>query len=135
VETIGGDVDGDLKVDSGAALMAWAMSEYDRLTSGTRYLSNARAAMGFLRDLQYSHLVQYSSNLIANLVYLGVVDKVALLADCAECLLSMKAAMDAYGDGLLTSGSYSWNEEFSSVVGAFGWAHVRLREPKGETVG
>lgn len=80
--------------------------------------------MGFLPDLQYAHLVQYSSNLIANLVYLGTIDKVALLADCAECLLSMKAAMDAYGDGLQTSGSYSVktmaNDLYYSIA-AVGW--------------
>ena len=58
--------DGNLKVDSGAALIAWAMSNYDRLTSGTRYKANVQHALDFLRALQYAHTVAYSSNLIAN---------------------------------------------------------------------
>ena len=99
--------DGDLKVDSGAALLAWAMSYYDQLTSGIRYKTNVQHALSFLRDLQYAHIVAYSSNLLANIILEGVTDTTALLADCAECLLSAQHAMDAYGSTLLTSASYS----------------------------
>ena len=107
VETIGGDVSGDLKVDSGAALLAWAMSYYDNVTAGTRYKTVVQKALQFLRDLQYAHLAAHSTNLIANLVLESVIDTYALLADCAECLLAMQAALDAYGDPLLTSGGYN----------------------------
>jgi hypothetical protein len=100
-------VDGNLKVDSGAALIAWAMSYYDQLTGGTRYKTCVQNAMSFLRQLQYAHTVAYSSNLIANLILDGNTDTTALLADCAECLLSAKHAMDAYGVGLQTSAGYS----------------------------
>jgi hypothetical protein len=98
---------GNLKVDSGAALLAWAMSVYDQLTSGTRYKTNVQHALAFLRDLQYSHIVAHSSNLLSNLILDTVTDTTALLADCAECLLSAKHAMDAYGGSLLTSAGYS----------------------------
>ena len=97
----------NVKVDSGAALLAWAMSYYDQLTSGTRYKTNVQNALSFLRQLQYDHTVEYSTNLIANLIDNGTVDNTALLADCAECLLSLKAAMDAYGSSLETSAGYS----------------------------
>jgi hypothetical protein len=99
--------DGNLKVDSGAALLAWAMSYYDQLTSGTRYKSNVQSALSFLRQLQYAHTVAHSSNLIANVILDGTTDTTALLADCAECLLSTKHAMDAYGVALQTSAGYS----------------------------
>jgi len=99
--------DGNLKVDSGAALIAWAMSNYDRLTSGTRYKANVQHALDFLRALQYAHTVAYSSNLIANEILDGTTDTTALLADCGECLLSAKFAMDAYGSTLLTTSGYS----------------------------
>jgi len=102
IDTVGGGYSGDLKVDSGAALLAWAMSRYDEVTSGTRYQSVVQKAMNFLRDLQYAHQVAHSTSLLGNLVYEGTIDTIALAADCAECLLSMKVAMDAYGDALTT---------------------------------
>ena len=95
--------DGNLKVDSGAALIAWAMSNYDRLTSGTRYKANVQHALDFLRSLQYAHTVAYSTNLIANEILDGTTDTTALLADCGECLLSSKFAMDAYGSNLINN--------------------------------
>ena len=102
VEQIDETYSGDLKVDSGAALLAWAMARYDEVTSGTRYQSVVRKAMNFLRILQYAHSVAHSTNLLGNLVYEGTIDTVALSADCGECLLSMTKVMDAYGDTLMT---------------------------------
>jgi hypothetical protein len=107
VTTIGGQYSGDLKVDSGAALLAWSMSDYDKIGSTTIYKEVVRKALQFLRDLQYAHTVAHGTGLISNLVYEGTTDTVALAADCAECLLAMVAAMDAYGDSLTTSGGYS----------------------------
>ena len=83
------------------------MSNYDRLTSGTRYKANVQHALDFLRKLQYAHTVAYSSNLIANEILDGATDTTALLADCGECLLSAKFAMDAYGVSLATASGYS----------------------------
>lgn len=91
----------NIKVDSGAALLAWAMSYYDQLTSGTRYKTIVQNALSFIRQLQYDCQTSSNpSNLIANLISNGTTDTTALLADCGECLLSAKAAMDAYGVGL-----------------------------------
>jgi hypothetical protein len=87
--------------------LAWAMSNLDEVTSGTKYQANVRLALQFLRDLQYAHTVAHGSSLISNLVYEGTIDTIALAADCAECLLAMTAAMDAYGESLTTSGGYS----------------------------
>lgn len=97
-----GVIDGDLKVDSGAALVAWAMSEYDKKTTGTRYKTAVRRALGFLEQLQAHHFYKYQSNMFANLIYKGQVDYVAFAADTAECILSMKHALDAYGEDLTT---------------------------------
>ena len=107
VETIGEGISGDLKVDSGAALLLWAMARYDEVTSGTRYLTEVKKALQFLRDLQYAHTVAHGTGLIANLILEGETDTYAFAADSAECLLSMKAAMDTYGDTLTTTGGYS----------------------------
>jgi hypothetical protein len=107
VTTIGGEYSGDLKVDSGAALLAWAMSDYDKIGTTTIYKTYVQKALQFLRDLQYAHTVAHGTGLISNMVYEGTTDTIALAADCAECLLAMTAAMDAYGDTLLTSGGYS----------------------------
>ena len=116
--------DGDLKVDSGAALLAWAMSTYDEATSGTRYKTHVQSALSFLRQLQYAHTVAHSTNLLANLILDGTTDTTALLADCAECLLSAKHAMDAYGVNLQTSAGYNVqtfaNDLYYSVCVA-GW--------------
>jgi hypothetical protein len=99
--------DGNLKVDSDAALLAWAMSAYDQQTGGTRYKTKVQAALSFLRQLQYAHTVAHSTNLLANIILDGATDTTALMADCAECLLSSKHAMDAYGSTLQTSAGYS----------------------------
>lgn len=97
-----GVIDGDLKVDSGAALVAWAMSMYDTETSGTRYKTHVQKAFGFLETLQAAHYAEHASKMFGNLVYKGVVDHIAFAADTAECILSMKYALDAYGDDLVT---------------------------------
>lgn len=106
VEETSNGISGDLKVDSGAAMLAWAMSRYDEVTSGTIYKTYVQKALQFIRDLQYAHLTAHGSNLIANLILDGETDTYAFLADSAECLMACHAALDAYGAPLLTSGSY-----------------------------
>jgi hypothetical protein len=108
VEEIAAGVSGDLKVDSGAALLAWAMSRYDQETSGTRYQTVVRKACSFCGTC--SMRIWWSIRRIfwRTLVLEGVADTYAFAADCAECLLAMKAALDAYGDSLTTDpGGYS----------------------------
>jgi len=102
-------VDGNLKVDSGAALLAWAMAEYDKSQgpSSTIYLTTVQKALQFIRDLQYAHQVGYGTYLIANMIWKDVIDTVALAGDCGEVLLAIKACLDQYGDTLTTSGGYS----------------------------
>lgn len=100
-------VSGDLKVDSGAAMLACAMSEYDAIGSTTIYKAVVQKALGFLRDLQYAHQVAHGTGLIANLIQDGVIDTMAFSADSSECLLAMTAALTTYGDPLLTTSGYN----------------------------
>jgi len=93
----------DLKVDSGASLQAWAMSDYDVALASTVYQSTVRKALGWLRDLQLAFITYNPGvNLLCNLIWQGSYDYTALTADCAESLLAMKRALDAYGSGLTT---------------------------------
>jgi hypothetical protein len=115
----------NLKVDSGAALLANAMALYDQLTSGTRYKTNVQNAMSFLRSLQVAHHNANSlSYLLANLIDNGTTDTTALLADCAECLLAMNQALKTYGSSLQTTAGYSVNQMASLLyysIGTLGW--------------
>jgi len=125
VEETSEGISGDLKVDSGAALQAWAMARYDEVTSGTVYKAVVQKALQFIRDLQYAHLVAHGTNLVANLILDSVTDTYAFLADSAECLFACKAALDAYGDPLLTTNGYDVktmaNDIYYSMCGV-GWA-------------
>jgi hypothetical protein len=115
----------NLKVDSGAALLANAMALYDQLSSGTRYKTYVQNTMSFLRSLQVAHNSANSlSYLLANLITNGTTDTTALLADCAECLLAMNQALKTYGSSLQTSGGYSVNQMASLLyysIGTLGW--------------
>lgn len=105
----------DIQVDSGAGLLAWAMADYDYAISpgvSDVYKTPVQKAMQFLRECQYAHTVSHSTYLLANQRWDYVAgsptwNKTALAADCAECLLSMKRALDQYGSDLTTSGGYS----------------------------
>jgi len=106
------DQTGDpFRVDSGAALIAIAMSRYDAKYSSTIYETTVQKAMSFLRACQVRHNSVYGKNLLANLIYGvypdGTWSDFAFAADCAESLMSMKIALDTYGDELLTSEGYS----------------------------
>lgn len=99
------------RVDSGAALIAIAMAWYDAKHSSTTYKTTVQNAMSFLRDCQVRHNSVYGKNLLANLINgiypAGTWTDYAFAADCAESLMSMKIALDTYGDSLLTSDGYS----------------------------
>lgn len=94
---------GDLRVDSDAALLAWAMADYDALTAGTRYQTVVQKALAWLNRLQQSHFAANGSKLVSNLVYQNTDDTTALAADCAEVLLCATRALDAYGAALVDS--------------------------------
>lgn len=126
---------GDLRVDSDASLLVWAMADYDDLTGGSRYLTPVRKAIAWLRSLQAAHFGAHGSNLISNLVYQNSIDTTALIADSAETLLCLTRAMDAYGVGLLDSNGYSVqimaNDLYTSLTtaqpaGAWGGADYSL---------
>jgi len=99
------------RVDSGAACIAIATARYDAKHTSTTYKTAVQKAMSFLRAAQVRHNSVYGKNLLANLIDgiypAGTWTDYAFAADCAESLLSMKIALDAYGDSLLTSGGYS----------------------------
>jgi hypothetical protein len=106
---------GDLKVDSGCALLIHAMSDWDRLNSQTRYKAVVQLGLSFLHTLSYDHTVAYGNSMIANLIYQGTVDTMAFSADTAECLLAMQAALNAYGSTLTGSEGYSTKTLANSV--------------------
>ena len=112
----------DLQVDSGAAVLAWAMADYDKSQTqpSTVYKEPVRKAMGFLRELQYHMQVKYGVGLLSNMRKGGVMDDVALFADCAECLLSMKACLDQYGADLTTPAGYSVKTMANDLYEAIG---------------
>ena len=99
------------RVDSGAAMIAIAMARYDAKHNSTIYKTSVQKATSFLRACQVRHNSVYGKNLLANLIYgvypEGTWTDYAFAADCAECLLAMKIAMDTYGDTLTTSEGYS----------------------------
>jgi hypothetical protein len=99
----------DLQVDSGTAVLCWAMAEYDNIGGGggTRYKTVVQKGMAFLKELQTHILNKWGVYLLSNMIKDGIYDDVALYADCGECLLAIKAILDTYGAGLTDSNGSS----------------------------
>jgi len=105
----------DIQVDSGASMVAWAMSLYDyKINPGVSvvYKDTVRKALQFLRECQYRHTLAHGTNLLANqrwnyIAGSPIWNTAALACDCAEALLAMHAALTQYGDTLTTWGGYS----------------------------
>jgi hypothetical protein len=99
----------DRKVDSGAALLAHAMADYDASVGpgSVVYKTEVRKAMQFLYDAQAAFYAAYGKKLISNQKIAGAWQNLAYTADCSECLLSMLAALNQYGTDLTTSGGNS----------------------------
>ncbi|MEM1536784.1 MAG: hypothetical protein QW577_03170 [Candidatus Bathyarchaeia archaeon] len=103
----------DIQVDSGAALLAWAMAEYDAKMGSTIYRETVRKAFDFLRECQVQHNTMYpDSYLLANQRWDYVAGSpkwnyAAFTCDSAECLLAALAALDAYGTDLTNTKGYS----------------------------
>ena len=112
----------DVQVDSGAAVLAWAMSEYDATVGpgSTIYLVPVQKALSFLKTLQDYFYSVNGKYLLSNMVLGGVIDPVALMADCGEVLLAINAALDQYGDGLLTSDGDSVKTMGNALYAALG---------------
>ena len=102
----------DIQVDSGAAMLAWAMAEYDRAHSTTIYQTDVAKAFDFLRAAQVQHYNAHGTGLLANQRWNYVAgnpiwDTTALGADCAEVLLSALKALEAYGAAFTNDSGYS----------------------------
>jgi hypothetical protein len=99
----------DLQVDSGAALLCWAMAEYDATIgpASVIYKETVRKAFNFLRDCQVAHFNAHGSYLLANQRFQGTWNTTALAADCGEVLLATAKVLDQYGDTLTNQAGYS----------------------------
>jgi hypothetical protein len=118
----------DLQVDSGTALLAWAMAKYDASVGAGSvvYKTPVQKAMGFLRDLQYQAAVAGIPPFLVNMRKGGVYDTVALLGDCGECLMAMKACLDQYGADLTTAAGYSVKtmaNDLYEAIGIYGYSN------------
>jgi hypothetical protein len=104
-----------ITVDSGAAMLAWAMADYDAKIGGgsTVYKTSVQLAMAYLRECQVRHTAANpGSYLLANQRWdYGLSTEKwntdAFAADTAECVLAALAALDTYGTGLLDSNGYA----------------------------
>ena len=97
----------DLQVDSGAACLSWAMSDYDKRNASVIYKEVVRKAFNFLREAQYVFSSQGYPSLLCNQRLKGDWNYVAFAADCAEVLLATKFVLDAYGGDLTNEAGYS----------------------------
>jgi len=88
------------QVDSGAALMAWAMADYDARNSSETYKSYWRKAFNWLHSLRWELTVD--AHLIKNQVIGGTKEDVAFTADMAEVILAACRGFDAYGNAVTT---------------------------------
>ena len=84
------------QVDSGAALMAWAMADYDARNSTTTYQTYWQKAVGWIKSLENPSVL----GCIWNQVISGVKEEVAFTADIAECILAGIRGLDAYGENI-----------------------------------
>ena len=90
----------NLQVDSGAAMLAWAMSKYDKDNATTIYKTTVQKAFNFLKAAIDAFYTKYTVPLLCNQRKAGAWDYSAFSGDCAEVLLATKAALDAYGADL-----------------------------------
>jgi len=99
----------DRKVDSGAALLAWSMADYDARNASTTFKTYVQKAIDFLYTYLRWELASYYEGatlrykcILKNQIINGVVEQIAFAADVAEAILAMVRALQAYGDPLLT---------------------------------
>jgi len=104
----------DRKVDSGTALMAWAMADYDARNTTIIYKTAWQLAAEFLHTLEWS--LTSSASLLKNQVINGAVEDVAFAADVAEAVLGLTRGLDAYGATVLDSGGHSVKDLITRLV-------------------
>lgn len=80
------------KVDSGTALMAFALADYDARNATTLYKTAWQSATAFLTTLEDA-----ATGCVWNQVINGVIEQVAFSADMAEVVLGLTRGLDAYG--------------------------------------
>jgi len=89
----------DRKVDSGAAMMAWAMADYDKRNATTTYQTYWQKAMRWLKTLEWIP-GESGKSLIKNQVINGTPEDIAFSADMAEVILGGVRGLDAYGSNI-----------------------------------
>jgi len=98
----------DRKVDSGAALLAWSMADYDARNATITYKTAFRKAVDFLYSLRWELASYYEGPtlrykcVLKNQVINGVKEEVAFAADVAEAILALIRGLQTYGDPLTT---------------------------------
>jgi hypothetical protein len=103
------------QVDSGAAMMAYAMADYDARNASVTYKTYWQKAFDFLYSLRWEIAVGYE--LIKNQVINGVAEDVAFTADMAEVILAAVRGFDAYGNTVtLTDGVTVVRDWIAKVV-------------------
>lgn len=88
------------QVDSGAAMMAFAMADYDARNTSTTYQTYWRKAFNWLYSLRWE--LDAYHHLVKNQVINGVKEDVAFTADMAEIILAACRGFDAYGNTVTT---------------------------------
>ena len=88
------------QVDSGAALMCFAMADYDARNASEVYKSNWRKAFDWLYSLRWA--LTADAHLVKNQVIDGTKENVAFTADMAEVILGAVRGFDAYGNDVTT---------------------------------
>jgi len=104
----------DRKVDSGTALMAWAMADYDARNATVTYKTAWRLAAEFLHTLEWS--LTSTASLLKNQVINGEKEEVAFAADVAEAILGLTRGLDAYGSTVLDSAGHSVKDFITRLI-------------------
>jgi len=104
----------DRKVDSGTALLAWAMADYDARNTTILYKAVWQEAAEFLHTLEWA--LTSSASLLKNQIINGTVEEVAFSADVAEAILGLTRGLDAYGETVLDSGGHSVKDLITRLV-------------------
>lgn len=86
----------DRKVDSGTAMLCWAMADYDKRNASTTYLTPWRKGAAFLKSLEW--VISDYASFVYNQVIEGVKEELAFTADMAEVILMLLKGLDAYGE-------------------------------------
>jgi hypothetical protein len=104
----------DRKVDSGTALLAWAIADYDARNTTILYKAVWQNAAEFLHTLEWT--LTSSASLLKNQIINGTVEDAAFSADVAEAILGLTRGLDAYGQTVLDSGGHSVKDLITRLI-------------------